>query len=79
MARVHAERFSIQVPQYKQVPIDPPATGYASVRIEDLVAEVIVEVDLERIARHMGSRAVRSKTGRCVDGFVVVKHDRKKK
>jgi hypothetical protein len=39
--------------------------------------EIVVTINLDRIVRLMGKTAVRSKTGKTVDGPVTVRHVRK--
>jgi hypothetical protein len=79
MAQPIKQKFVIDVPRFKQVPVAPPATGYRSEPDGLERAEIIVEIDIDAIRRVMGTQAVRSKTGKCQDGFVTVKHVRSKK
>lgn len=57
--RTHIEQFNVEY------------TDYESHKRFQCIVEVIV--DLDSIARYMGSRACTSKGGICKDGFVTVK------
>lgn len=45
---------------------------------KESVATIEVEVDPVALVRVMGGRAVRNKSGKCVDGCITVRHKRDK-
>ena len=73
---MHRERFLLTLPSRKR---RVGTRGHQYEEAPPSQEEVIVEIDIERIANVMGLRAIDSASGKCRDGFVVVKHIRKAK
>lgn len=74
------QRFTIQVERFEKIPVAPPARGFTSRSLGFFEETVELEIDVERIARILGRKAVGNKSGKAVDlnGDVVVRHIRKK-
>jgi hypothetical protein len=49
------------------------ATGHITIGDITMECPVEVEIDLDSVAWGMGASACKNRTGRCVDGFTVVK------
>ena len=77
MTSPYQARFKLQVPKVLTFPVEG-GKGFRTEEgpLEEHVVEVFVNV--EKIVRFMGKRAVRSKGGSCTDGWVKVTHVRQR-
>lgn len=72
-------RYVIDVEVREAVAVEAPATGFRTQVVGTRKETVEVEIDLDKIVRRMGAKAATLKSGRCCDGFVVVRHVRAKR
>lgn len=72
--------FTVRVPVTRKEKITENGwSGHRSVPDGEVSADLLVEIDIEALVKDMGARAVRSKGGKCIDGYVkVTARDRQK-
>lgn len=69
------QRYKVRAPDQVTLPVEPPATGYRTVDGEWRDYTIEVEIDIDRIVRDLGDRAIRNVGGRCsaADGRIKIK------
>ncbi len=63
----------MRVAKTREEKIEGQTWGYRKVPDGFVVGDVHIEIDIDAVARVMGTKALLSKSHKCVDGFVTVK------